>query len=439
MRTALLSTILAVCASQYGSTEALKPLTEKDFRPVDQLEAELGQLLFYDPVLSGNRNISCATCHHPRFATADGVSLSLGEGGIGLGPDRRADPGNTPDQRIPRHAPALFNLGAREFTVMFHDGRIEVDNTLPGGLRTPMDEDMTEGFDTLLSAQTMFPVLSADEMAGHYSENDVSKAVRQGRITGQGGAWDTLSRRVSDNAIYAQLFRAAYPAIAGGREIAFTDISNAIGAFIELEWRSDTSPFDAYLRGDAELPQQAQAGMELFYGEANCASCHSGPFQTDHGFHAMGVPQFGPGKAAAFETHARDIGRARVTGNDAELYAFRTPSLRNVAQTAPYGHTGAYRTLESFIRAHVDPVHAIANYDRDTPILPALDTEDFWVLDRPEEAAAIAAASQTFTAPLSDLEVAQLVAFLETLTDTAAIEGRLGIPDQVPSGLPVDR
>ena len=82
------------------------PVTEADYLPVDPAEARLGQLLFYDPILSGNRNISCATCHHPRFATSDGVSLSLGEGGIGLGPARRGDPENLPEERIPRNATA---------------------------------------------------------------------------------------------------------------------------------------------------------------------------------------------------------------------------------------------------------------------------------------------------------------------------------------------
>ena len=74
-------------------------------------EVRLGRDLFYDPILSGNRNISCATCHHPRFGTGDGLSLGLGEGAVGLGPDRHVTETNLPEQRIPRNAPALFNLG----------------------------------------------------------------------------------------------------------------------------------------------------------------------------------------------------------------------------------------------------------------------------------------------------------------------------------------
>jgi cytochrome c peroxidase len=97
---------------------------------VDMRRVMLGQLLFYDPVLSGSQEVSCATCHHPRFGTGDGVSLSLGDGATGLGPDRAVDPDNLPEQRIPRNAPGLFNLGEPEFTVMFHDGRLEADPSL---------------------------------------------------------------------------------------------------------------------------------------------------------------------------------------------------------------------------------------------------------------------------------------------------------------------
>lgn len=413
------------------------PLTDADFRPVDPAEAALGQLLFYDSILSGGRDVACATCHHPRFGTADGLSLGLGDGGKGLGPDRVADPDNLPEERIPRNAPALFNLGIRDLTVLFHDGRIAVDATRPGGLRTPLEADMTAGFASLLSAQTMFPVLSPDEMAGHYAESDVAKAVRQGVLTGPGGAWDIIARRVAAIPAYAQMFRDVYPHVTGPDDIAFTDISNAVAAFMELEWRSDKAPFDAVLRGEATLPEPAATGMDLFYGRAGCGTCHSGPLLTDQGYHAMGAPQIGPGKKARFEAGARDEGRAEVTGNPADLFAFRTPSLRNVALTAPYGHAGSHATLAGFVADHADPVTALARYDARQAVLPDLSVADDAIMSDPAEVAAIAAAVTVPPVDLSEDDITALVAFLDSLTDPAAVKGRLGVPDAVPSGLPV--
>jgi cytochrome c peroxidase len=413
------------------------PLTDADFLAVAMPEARLGQLLFYDPILSGNREVACATCHHPDLGTADGVSLSFGDGGIGLGPDRRADPDNMPEKRIPRNAPALFNLGAHEFTVLFHDGRLEADDSKPSGIRTPMGEEMLGGFTSILSAQTMFPVLSRDEMAGSFGENDVARLVRQGIITGEGGAWDVLSRRVAALPDYAGAFIAAYPQIDTPDDIAFTDISNAIAAFMALEWRSDTAPFDAVLEGDLELTGAAQTGMDLFYGEAGCASCHTGPFLTDHDFHVMGAPQIGPGKAATFETHTHDDGRFRVTGREEDRYAFRTPSLRNVALTAPYGHAGGHADLAEFIADHARPSQSLVSYDRAQAILPEFSSPDFSVLDDPTQVNAITNAVSTTAVDLAPGDVASLVAFLETLTDPISLSGRLGVPKAVPSGLPV--
>ncbi|WP_442915844.1 cytochrome-c peroxidase [Loktanella sp. M215] len=413
------------------------PLLDADFLPVDLGEAALGQLLFYDPVLSGGRDVACATCHHPRFGTADGLSLGLGDGGIGLGPARTADPANLPEERIPRNAPALFNLGLRNLTVLFDDGRISVDASRPGGIRTPLDDDMVTGFASLLSAQTMFPVLSPDEMAGHYAESDVSRAVRQGLLTGPGGAWDLIARRVADIPAYAQMFRDVYPQVTGPEDIGFTDISNAIAAFMEAEWRSDASPFDAVLRGAAALPEPAATGMDLFYGRAGCGTCHSGPLLTDQGYHAMGAPQIGPGKGARFESSDRDEGRFEVTGQPEDLFAFRTPSLRNVALTAPYGHAGSHATLAGFVADHADPVAALSRYDIAQAILPKLDVRDDAIMSDPAEVAAIAAAVRRPPVVLSAEDVTALVAFLDSLTDPSAIKGRLGVPLAVPSGLPV--
>ncbi len=180
--------------------------------------------------------------------------------------------------------------------------------------------------------------------------------------------------------------------------------------------------------------------MDLFYGKAGCGVCHSGQFQTDHDFHAIAMPQIGPGKKGRFETHFRDLGRLRVTGNDADAYRFRTPPLRNVALTAPYGHDGAYATLEGVVRHHLDPVGSLMRYDPSQAVLPELaGHDDFPVLADEEELARIAAANELEPVDLSDEEVRQIIAFLEALTDTASVEGRLGIPATVPSGLPVDQ
>ncbi|MCA0940112.1 cytochrome-c peroxidase [Salipiger pacificus] len=430
-------TVLAGAAT--AETRLPRAVGDADFVETGAEEVALGRLLFYDRLLSGNRNIACATCHHPRFATSDGLSLGLGEGGVGLGPDRHVTTEDTPEQRIPRNATALFNLGAHEFTTLFHDGRIEADPTRPAGIRTPMAEDMEQGFSGVLSAQTMFPVLSPDEMAGHYSESDVSKAVRSGRITGDGGAWDIISRRVAAIPDYAARFEAVYPHVTQGAPIHFTDISNAIAAFVAFEWRSDDSPFDAALRGETPLSGAAAEGAALFFGEAGCAACHSGPFLTDHDFHAMGAPQLGPGKAERFEHHARDDGRMRVTGREEDRFAFRTPSLRNVAKTGPWGHAGGHDDLATFVADHSARAEGLGHYARHV-VLPELpETKPDWaVLDDPLEVQALVAAAGPGTV-LTEDEIAALMAFLEALTDPVALSGRLGVPETVPSGLPVDR
>jgi cytochrome c peroxidase len=404
---------------------------------VDMRRVMLGQLLFYDPILSGSQQVSCATCHHPRFGTGDGVSLSLGDGATGLGPDRVVDPENPPEQRIPRNAPGLFNLGEAEFTVMFHDGRLEADPNLPSGIRTPLGESMAEGFESLLAAQAMFPVLSADEMAGHYSENPIAQAVRMGHLSLPGGAWDQIAERVANISDY----RAQFDAILGeSTEITFADIGNVIADFIAFEWRATDSPYDRHLAGADALSDAQLRGMDLFYGKAGCGTCHAGPFQTDHAFHAIAMPQLGPGKAARFETHARDEGRMRVTGAVEDAYAFRTPSLRNVVHTAPYGHAGAYCSLEAVVRHHLDPVASLYAYDRSEAILPVLDGANDWrVMDDRDELAAIAEANDLEPTALTDTDVADILAFLEALTDPTSLEGRLGIPESVPSGLPIDR
>ncbi|WP_299347624.1 cytochrome c peroxidase [uncultured Maritalea sp.] len=429
--TALISALLV--GTSFSQNLAFEPA---NYANADQHEIDVGRFLFYDPILSGNKTVSCSTCHHSKFGTSDGVALGLGDGGKGLGPARVVDPNNLPEKRVPRNSPALFNLGADEFVSLFHDGRLEKDTSRPSGIRSPLEDEMIVGFDSVLSAQAMFPVLSPDEMAGHYSENEVSQAVRLGRLTGDGGAWDLIAERVRSISEYRDLFEPVLPA---GKKIGFTDIANAIAAFIAFEWRANESPFDHYLRDAKPLSANAISGMDLFYGKSNCSSCHSGLFQTDHDYHAIAMPQIGPGKGARFESHARDTGRMHTTGRASDIYKFRTPSLRNVALTAPYGHAGAYETLEQVVRHHLDPVASLQAY-RLKVDLPALDSAtDLRIMDDPMEVDVIARANELAPQTLSDTEIEDLLAFLDSLTDPISSIGRLGVPDRVPSGLLFDQ
>ena len=183
----------------------------------------------------------------------------------------------------------------------------------------------------------------------------------------------------------------------------------------------------------------AMRGMELFYGDAGCSSCHSGRFQTDHDFHAIAIPQIGPGKGARFESHARDTARMRVTGRIEDAYAFRTPTLRNIEHTAPYGHSGAYATLEGIVRHHLNPVESLKNYDSTQIVMPGFEAYDLRIISDPVELDLIAEANSLMPVDLSDNQVADIIMFLKALTDPQSVRGALGIPQIIPSGLPVAR
>ena len=157
----------------------------------------------------------------------------------------------------------------------------------------------------------------------------------------------------------------------------------------------------------------------------------------------MGDPQIGPGKAERFETHQRDTGRQRVSNDPRDAYAFRTPSLRNVTLTAPYGHAGSYASLDAYLRQHIDPGSELIRYDLASAILPAMKVgkPDLSTSQEGADFAGIAAAA--VSAPhvtLSEAQLADIESFLVALEDpTAKAGGRMGIPESVPSGLPVDK
>jgi len=412
-------------------------------------KVELGKNLFWDKILSGNLNISCATCHHALTGSGDGLALPIGEGGIGLGIARSNGTGkDAVEERVPRNAPFVYNLGAHEFTNMFHDGRLAEDASEPGGFLSPAGGQLPDGLDNALSAQAMFPVQSNAEMAGGAKENKQGKAAAAGILVGEGGVWGVIADKLRAIPEYVALFQAAYPQeVITADDITYVMAANAIGAYEATAFRADNSPFDRYLRGDkGAMSKEAEHGMDLFYGKAGCSNCHSGPFQTDLAFHAIAMPQVGPGKGQGSSGH-EDWGRIAVTGDSADMFRFRTPSLRNVALTAPYGHAGAYDGLRAVVEHHLDPVTGLDAYAEDVaygeaqavlPDVGAAGDHDYDVMSDEFLVDDIALANELDPVDLTEEQVDQLMAFLHALTDENSLDVRAQVPWQgVPSGLPL--
>ena len=433
----LLSGLVGVRDLRAQLPEALE---DDDFLPVNENRLELGRALFFDPVLSGNQNISCGTCHSHKHGSGDGLVLPVGEGGIGLGPERTVGKGESMiEVRVPRNSQSLFNLGARQITQLFFDGRVSIDDYYETGFNTPAKEDLPPGLENLIAAQAMFPVTSDVEMAGEFGENEVANAANRAHEY----VWPVLEERLRAIPAYLELFRAAYPDITNSSDITMVHAANALADFQMFEWRADDSPFDAYLRGDnnALTPEQKQ-GMDLFYGDAGCSGCHSGALQSDFQFHSIAMPQIGWVRTRLFDSTARDPGRMNQTDRLEDRNRFRTPSLRNIVATAPYGHSGAYPDLESIIRHHMNPVESLLAYNRELVELPEHPVQsklDFIIMDYATEFEAIVRSNDLSPFELSDEQIDRLIDFMHALTDETSLYGRLGPPDSVPSGLPVDK
>jgi cytochrome c peroxidase len=333
--------------------------------PQDPALVALGRALFFDPVLSGNRDISCATCHDPSKGLADGRSLPVGTGASGAGAARTVGVGR---QFVRRHAPSLLNSGIGSF-YMFWDGRLagfgqgSFDNRtgvpLPGGLPTA------------LVAQAMLPVLDRREMRGEAGDRDVLGNTNELAMIADGdpnGVWQATMARLRAIPDYVDLFAAAYPSRAAAT-LRFEDAARALAAFQMQSFTKTRSPFDRWLdRDDAALTAEQKRGAELFFGQALCASCHGGPFLGGQGFANVGVPQIGPGST---RQSPLDLGRGELESHDFYRFAFRVAPLRNVELTAPYMHDGAYPTLEAVLRHYDDVPVAARSYDV-TQVEPAL-------------------------------------------------------------------
>ena len=263
--------------------------------------AKLGANLFFDARLSEDQDLSCASCHDPRFSFTDREALALGRSG----------------RVLKRHAPALINLGhARSF---FWDGR----------------------------------AASLEEQARAVITNPFEF----------GSDFPLIVRRLRETPSYSESFKSTY----AGKGINEKTILAALAAF-ERRIVALSSPYDRFLAGNAdELSKSAQRGFALFDGRALCSKCHSGRDLTDRRFHNTGV-----------ETD--DLGRIGIVRNTdfqtrpypffANHKAFKTPSLRNVALTAPYFHSGSEATLADVIAFYAQGGRAEDDYGRSPDVRP---------------------------------------------------------------------
>lgn len=405
--------------------------TEVQRFEVDSQKIELGRLLFFDKILSGNRDISCATCHHPKLASIDGLSLSIGVGGTGLGSNRKM--GNH-REHIPRNSPDLFNRGAAEWRTMFWDNR--VSGTVEHGFDTPAEEKLPEGLENILAVQAMFPVTARDEMRGEIGDRDVNGEINELALISDASLesiWHRIMLRVLNIPKYRDLFQSVYPDIEL-EHLGFQHAANAIAAFEVAAFTLNDSPWDHYVAGDSSaLSPSAKQGGLLFYQKANCVSCHSGPLFTDQKSHNIGVPQIGPGK-----THSKplDLGRFLESGLSKDLFAFRTPSLKNTAITGPWMHNGAYHDLEDAVRHHLNPGQWLKQYNGtqlEEPLSQTINHSEIInqrLLDHLDP-------KVLEPNTLDDREVEDLISFLHSLTDARALKLEAWIPEWVPSGLPV--
>ena len=360
------------------------PTQGRDLPDIASPLAQLGMDLFFSKALGGDMNVACVACHHPVLGGGDGLSLPVGVDAevpdlLGIGRIHSAlgenyDGGPT----VPRNAPTTFNIGLWD-KVMFHDGRIESIGGTPGkngadgqGIRTPESPFGTADPDSggnLVIAQARFPVTSAEEMKDFGVMAGTTNAQVRTALQQRLGDYGTPPGGALPVNQWLPLFQSAFQQPTANAEtlITFDNIVLAIGAYERSQVFVNT-PWKRYVEGNNKaLSESAKRGALLFFaseeqGGAACSACHSGDFFTDESFHVVAMPQIGRGKGNG--TYGDDdFGRYRETGEDADRYAFRTPSLLNVAVTGPWGHAGAYTSLENTVRHHLNPQLALDNYD----------------------------------------------------------------------------
>lgn len=287
------------------------PIPIPEDNPLTPEKIALGRQLFFDPVLSKNRSISCSSCHLPDHGFSGNTSVATGLDG----------------RKGRRNAPSLLNRAYGRS--LFWDGRAAT-----------------------LEAQALQPIQNPAEMGA--SLNDVLERLRA-------------------DAHYVKSFQIVFR-----DEISATNIAKAIASF-ERTLLTGNSAVDRFRNGEvAALSDSARQGLWLFESRGLCWKCHSGRNFTDEKFHNTGV---------AWGKNPSDHGRFEADGNDEHRGSFKTPTLRNVAETGPYMHDGSMATLREVVEFYSRGGTPNPNYD---PIMRPLN--------------------------LSETDIESLVRFLESLT-----------------------
>ena len=336
----------------------------------------LGRALFWDPILSGGKDVSCATCHHPQFGYTDGRALSIGVDAIGLGPDRQH---LSPEQYgfVRRNAPTILNTA---FNGIDENGHYDP-------VTAPMFWDNRE---ESLELQALGPIQSFEEMRGHAFGLEV--------------ALDSIVARIRKINQYRTLFARVF---GNNNSITSGNIGLAIATF-ERTIVATNSPFDRYQQGDhdAMTPNQIR-GMNEF-ARVGCNNCHNGPMFSDFQLHTLGVPD-------------HDL----LTTSDAGAngtYAFRTPTLRNLNETGPYFHNGVGGNLQQTITFYITARNFANNNPRGPGSLdvnPNVNQNDIDPEIRD-------------LGNLNNRDVQDIIAFIQALNDP---DFDRSIPESVPSGL----
>lgn len=320
---------------------------------------KLGARLFTDTILSGQKNIACLNCHHPRFGTSDGLPFSIGQGGIGIGTGRKQNHAGL----TKRHSTHLINKGFPEFTKLFWDGRAGF--FYQGGLWTPeprlngLKPDVPEIANLLttpLEIQAIFPIADEVEMFGP-NPTQLDNFAK----------WKIISDRVFADDDYRSEFIALYKITEKEFNIGY--IAKALAYFQKVQFQVTETKWDKFIRGDSTaLSLEQKKGAELFMTKAKCIACHSGVHLGGVSFQNSASPQI-----IKSESPADDLGRFEISKNETHKYKFRIAPLRYLKYTAPYFHNGAFQTIEEVVEHYNNPYESLKYFDVQAAIIPYLN------------------------------------------------------------------